>query len=95
MAEVAAGKHHDPMTRSWLHPRRSLFAKYFVALFAAVVASLLANGAIEAVLGYRDQRETLGQRPSSRGGLGSGEDRGLRRGDRGPARMAGPAALDR
>ena len=42
-------------------PRRrsSLFQKYFAALFAAVVLSLLANGASEAWFGYRDQAALL------------------------------------
>ncbi len=43
-------------------PRRSLFQKYFVVLFAAVVAPLLAGGASEAWFGYRDQRHTLALR---------------------------------
>lgn len=40
-------------------PRRSLFRKYFLALFAAVVLPLIANGAGEAWFGYRDQRDLL------------------------------------
>jgi adenylate cyclase len=47
-----------PTTR----PRRPLFQKYFVALFAAVVVPLLVSGASEAWFGYRDQRVLLGQR---------------------------------
>jgi adenylate cyclase len=43
-------------------PRRPLFQKYFLVLFAAVVVPLLANGASEAWFGYRDQQESLGQR---------------------------------
>ncbi|MEZ0214314.1 MAG: adenylate/guanylate cyclase domain-containing protein [Xanthobacteraceae bacterium] len=39
--------------------RRSLFAKYFLALFAAVVVPLLVAGGSEAWLGYRDQRARL------------------------------------
>lgn len=39
--------------------RGSLFRKYFVALFAAVVLPLLVNGTSEAWLGYRDQRAML------------------------------------
>jgi hypothetical protein len=42
--------------------RRPLFRKYFLALFTAVVIPLLASGAIEAWLGYRDQRVLLDQR---------------------------------
>src|SRR3954469_3920460 len=39
--------------------RGSLFRKYFLALFAAVVVPLLAAGASEAWFGYRDQRAQL------------------------------------
>jgi len=47
--------------RAAARPRRPLFQKYFVALFAAVVVPLLANGASEAWFGYRDQRASLSQ----------------------------------
>ena len=40
-------------------PRTSLFKKYFLALFAAVVMPLLAAGGIEAWFGYHDQRARL------------------------------------
>ncbi|CAN5391553.1 hypothetical protein BH10PSE6_BH10PSE6_07750 [soil metagenome] len=40
-------------------PRRSLFTKYFCALFAAVVAPLLIAGGSEAWFGYHDQRARL------------------------------------
>ncbi|CAH1679125.1 HAMP domain-containing protein [Hyphomicrobiales bacterium] len=40
-------------------PRLSLFRKYFLALFAAVVVPLLFAGASEALFGYRDQRASL------------------------------------
>ena len=43
-------------------PRRPLFQKYFLVLFAAVVVPLLVNGASEAWFGYRDQQVGLGQR---------------------------------
>jgi adenylate cyclase len=43
-------------------PCRPLFQKYFIVLFAAVVMPLLANGASEAWLGYRDQQASLGER---------------------------------
>src|SRR5580700_11361996 len=43
-------------------PRRPLFQKYFLVLFAAVVVPLLVNGASEAWFGYRDQQASLGQR---------------------------------
>lgn len=42
--------------------RRPLFRKYFLALFAAVVIPLLANGASEAWFGYRDHRALIDQR---------------------------------
>jgi adenylate cyclase len=45
--------------RPWPRRRSSLFQKYFAALFAAVVLSLLANGASEAWFGYRDQAALL------------------------------------
>src|SRR5215211_6385932 len=47
------------MTRSPLPSRGSLFRKYFLVLFAAVVVPLLAAGASEAWFGYRDQRAHL------------------------------------
>lgn len=40
-------------------PRLSLFRKYFLALFAAVVVPLLFAGSVEAWFGYRDQRTSL------------------------------------
>lgn len=42
--------------------RRPLFRKYFIALFAAVVVPLLANGASEAWFGFREHRALLDQR---------------------------------
>jgi adenylate cyclase len=50
------------MTSRPSQPRRSFFRKYFLALFAAVVVPLLANGGSEAWLGYRDQRARLDER---------------------------------
>lgn len=47
------------MPLSTSRPRRPLFRKYFLALFVAMVVPLLANGAIEAMFGYRDQRAML------------------------------------
>jgi adenylate cyclase len=41
-------------------PRRPLFQKYFVVVFAAVVVPLLAGGISDAWFGYRDQRSNLG-----------------------------------
>jgi class 3 adenylate cyclase len=45
-------------------PRRTLFQRYFLALFAAVVVPLLADGASEAWFGYRDRQTEIGQRLS-------------------------------
>src|SRR5206468_7636174 len=46
-----------PMTR----PRRSLFFKYFVTLFVAVVVPLILGAISEAWFGYRDQRLHLNE----------------------------------
>jgi adenylate cyclase len=40
---------------------QGLFGKYLLVLFLAVAVPLVANGVLEAWLGYRDQRERLGQ----------------------------------
>ncbi|KRE12238.1 transcriptional regulator [Bosea sp. Root483D1] len=47
------------MTQSPSAPRSSLFAKYFIALFAAVVVPLLVAGGSEAWFGHHDQRARL------------------------------------
>jgi class 3 adenylate cyclase len=47
------------VTNAPARPRTSLFTKYFLALFAAVVVPLLVAGGSEAWLGYRDQRAQL------------------------------------
>ena len=47
------------MEHSWVHLRRSLFQKYFLALFVAVVAPLLVSGISDAWFGYRDRRAML------------------------------------
>jgi adenylate cyclase len=44
-----------------LPPKTSLFAKYFLALFAAVVVPLVIAGGSEAWFGYRDRRATLNE----------------------------------
>ena len=49
--------HHLPVTR----PRRSLFLKYFVTLFVAVVVPLILGAISEAWFGYRDQRLHLNE----------------------------------
>jgi adenylate cyclase len=43
-------------------PRRSLFQKYFLVLFVAVVVPLIINGTSDAWFGYRDQRANLSSR---------------------------------
>lgn len=45
--------------RPSIHLRRSLFRRYFVALFIAVVVPLFAKGISDAWFGYRDQRTML------------------------------------
>ena len=47
------------MIRASVRSGGSLFGKYFLVLFTAVVVPLLAAGASEAWLGYRDQRAHL------------------------------------
>lgn len=47
------------MTQSPLATRSSLFAKYFIALFAAVVVPLLVAGGSEAWFGHHDQKARL------------------------------------
>lgn len=47
------------MTQSPPTPRSSLFAKYFIALFAAVVVPLLVAGGSEAWFGHHDQKARL------------------------------------
>jgi class 3 adenylate cyclase len=47
------------MNHAWPHLRRSLFQKYFLALFVAVVVPLLVSGISDAWFGYRDQRAML------------------------------------
>ena len=47
------------MDYPWGQLNRSLFLKYFVALFLAVVVPLLAAGISNAWFGYRDQRTML------------------------------------
>jgi adenylate cyclase len=49
------------MPHSQLAPKTSLFAKYFLALFAAVVLPLVIAGGSEAWFGYRDRRATLNE----------------------------------
>src|SRR5215472_8179366 len=58
-------------------PRRPLFQKYFIVLFAAVVVPLLANGASEAWFGYRDQKVMLSQRLRAEAGSAAGKIEGF------------------
>jgi hypothetical protein len=51
------GRITSPVTR----PRRSLFLKYFLTLFAAVAVPLLVGAISEAWFGYRDQRLYLNE----------------------------------
>lgn len=51
----------DALTPSSRKVRHSLFSKYFLALFIAVLVPLLASGGIEAWFGYRDQRQGLNE----------------------------------
>lgn len=53
--------HVDPLTPAPTASRSSLFAKYFLALFAAVVVPLLIAGGSEAWFGYRDQMARLNE----------------------------------
>src|SRR5215475_3886100 len=66
-----------PDSPATTRPRRPLFQKYFLALFAAVVVPLLANGASEAWFGYRDQRASLGQRLHVEATSAAGKIRGF------------------
>jgi adenylate cyclase len=52
----------DVLPAAFARPRRSLFQKYFLVLFVAVVVPLIINGASEAWFGYRDQRDNLSSR---------------------------------
>jgi len=52
----------DVSPAAFARPRRSLFQKYFLVLFVAVVVPLIINGASEAWFDYRDQRSNLSSR---------------------------------
>ena len=52
----------DVSPAAFARPRRSLFQKYFLVLFVAVVVPLIVNGASDAWFGYRDQRANLNLR---------------------------------
>ncbi len=57
--EAGSGGPESPARETAAVERNSLFRKYFLALFVAVLVPLLANGASEAWLGYRDQRAMI------------------------------------
>ena len=48
--------------RAFRLPHRSLFGKYLMVLFAAVALPLVANGAVEGWLGFRDKRSLMNER---------------------------------
>ena len=52
----------DVSPSRFARPHRSLFQKYFLVLFVAVVVPLIINGASDAWFGYRDQRANLSSR---------------------------------
>ena len=54
-------------------PRRSLFAKYFSTIFAAVVVPLLIAGGSEAWFGYHDQRARLNEMIDAEAPLAAGK----------------------
>src|SRR5215469_11423486 len=54
-------RYPDRMTFPAVRPRRSLFLKYFVTLFVAVVVPLLVGATGEAWFDYRDQRLYLNE----------------------------------
>src|SRR5215470_1638044 len=54
-------RYPDRTTLPAIRPRRSLFLKYFVALFGAVVLPLLLGAACETWFDYRDQRFHLNE----------------------------------
>lgn len=56
-----ADRRADTVPRPHSPPKASLFAKYFLALFAAVVVPLVIAGGSEAWFGYRDRRATLNE----------------------------------
>lgn len=56
-----ADRRADTVPRPRSPPKTSLFAKYFLALFAAVVVPLVIAGGSEAWFGYRDRRATLNE----------------------------------
>ena len=56
---VRNDRYSDKVIYPVVRQRRSLFLKYFVTLFVAVVVPLIIGAAGEAWFGYRDQRLNL------------------------------------
>ena len=73
----AFSKAPDAAVSNTALPRRSLFKKYFLALFAAVVVPLFANGLSEAWFGYQDQRTMLDMRLRIEASAAAGEIQGF------------------
>jgi adenylate cyclase len=67
----------DVSPAAFARPRRSLFQKYFLVLFVAVVVPLIINGASEAWFGYRDQRDTLSSRLRAEANPAAGQIQGF------------------
>ena len=65
----------DVSPATFARPRRSLFQKYFLVLFVAVVVPLIINGASEAWFGYRDQRDNLSSRLRAEANSAAGQFR--------------------
>jgi hypothetical protein len=65
----------DVSPAAFARPRRSLFQKYFLVLFVAVVVPLIINGASEAWFGYRDQRDNLSSRLRAEANSAAGQIR--------------------
>ena len=58
---------------TFARPHHSLFQKYFLVLFVAVVVPLIINGASDAWFGYRDQRANLSSRLRAEANSAAGE----------------------
>ncbi len=67
----------DVSPAAFARPRRSLFQKYFLVLFVAVVVPLIINGASEAWFGYRDQRDNLSSRLRAEANSAAGQIQGF------------------
>ena len=85
----------DVSSATFARPRRSLFQKYFLVLFVAVVVPLIVNGASEAWFGYRDQRDNLSSRLRAEANSAAGRNSGLSRRRSRANGLDGPTALAR